>query len=112
VSADVVARRYPGIQMPLFRAGASIQERFEQFDRLNPHIYELLVELARLLRARRPRRRVGIGMLYEVLRWNYLVHTTGGDFKLNNNFRSRYARLIEHREADLRGAFELRELQS
>jgi hypothetical protein len=98
--------------MPLFRSSAPIQERFEQFDRLNPHIYDILVELARKLRARRPSRRVGIGMLFEVLRWNYLVQTTGDDFKLNNNYRSRYARLIEEREPDLRGAFELRELHS
>ena len=105
-------RKYPGIQMPLFRATAPIQERFEQFDRLNPHVYKILISLARQMRQSHPSRRIGIGMLFEVLRWNYLINTTGDDFKLNNNYRSRYARMIEAREPDLRGAFEMRSLHS
>ena len=31
-------------------------------------------------------------------------------FKLNNNYRSRYARLIMEQEADLEGVFQIREL--
>ena len=33
----------------------------------------------------------------------------GKDFKLNNNYVSRYARLIMAQEADLEGVFETRE---
>jgi hypothetical protein len=34
--------------------------------------------------------------------------STTGDFKLNNNYRAHYARLIMHQEPDLDGIFELR----
>lgn len=89
----------------------SIQEAFEEFHARNPHVYELLVKLARRA-AQAGRTRIGIGMLYEVLRWNYAIHTTGDEFKLNNNFRSRYVRLIEDSEPDLAGLFQLRELRA
>jgi hypothetical protein len=80
---------------------------FRQFHAANPHVYVHLVRLAR--RARRSgATRVGIGQLFEVLRWRVLLSTTDPDFKLNNNYRAHYARLIMEREADLRGIFELR----
>lgn len=89
--------------------GDSIQQRFERFHEANPHVYRALVGMARDLK-HRGRSRIGIGMLYEVLRWHYAMATGGSDFKLNNNYRSRYARLIEAQEADLAGVFEKREL--
>ena len=92
--------------------GLSIQERFERFHDRNPWVYHELVAMARELRARRSRR-IGIKMLFEVLRWQYYRRTDGDDeFKLNNNFHSRYARLIMESEPDLEGAFELRALHS
>jgi hypothetical protein len=108
-----------GAQPDLFRPvvhvdggrGLSLQEAFERFHEANPHVYQMIVRLARQARAA-GRRRVGIGMLFEVLRWNYTVLTAGSDFKLNNSFRSRYVRLIERREADLREFFETRDLRS
>jgi hypothetical protein len=53
-------------------------------------------------------------MLYEVLRWQYFMTTTdpASDFKLNNNYRSRYARLIMVQEIELVDAFEIRELKA
>lgn len=93
--------------------GGTIQEQFESFDALNPWVYDHLVELALGLR-RRGRDRIGIGMLYEVLRWQYFMTTTdpASDFKLNNNYRSRYARLIMVQEIELVDAFEIRELKA
>ena len=92
---------------------ASIQERFEAFHAANPHVYDLLARMARRARAM-GRKQIGIGMMFEVLRWNYLVRTehAEGEFKLNNNFRSRYARLLTEREPDLADAFEMRELKA
>lgn len=89
----------------------TIDAAFAAFHALNPHVYSELVALARQLR-RRGHQRIGIGMLFEVLRYQRALETVGDDFKLNNNYRSRYARLIDEREADLRGAFEMRELRS
>jgi hypothetical protein len=91
----------------------TIQERFSTFHGENPDVYRELVQLAREAR-RAGCDQVGIGMLFEVLRWNRLLRTehTEDEFKLNNTFRSRYARLIAEQETDLREAFELRELRS
>jgi hypothetical protein len=91
----------------------TLQEKFEVFHTKNPWVYMVLVKLARDLMAR-GRRRIGIGMLFEVLRWQYQMATVdpASDFKLNNNYRSRYARLIMENEPDLADAFEVRELKA
>jgi hypothetical protein len=90
---------------------STIQERFEQFHADNPHVYADLVMLARRAQ-RRGNSRIGIGMLFELVRWRRGYVSTGTGFLLNNNFRSRYARLISEQEPDLAGMFETRELRS
>ncbi len=90
----------------------SIQEAFEAFDLANPIVFLTLVNLARMAQAR-GRRKLGIGALWERMRWELVVETNGGDdFKLNNNYRSRYARKILAECPDLDGIFETRELKS
>jgi len=87
----------------------TIREAFIRFHNDNLHVYEELVMLAR--RAKRAgSTKLGIGMLFEVLRWRHTLRTGGDDFKLNNNYRSYYARLIMAREPDLFGVFDLRKL--
>ena len=96
-----------------FNADTSIQGKFETFHRLNPHVYSALVDLARQLR-RRGHQTLGIGMLFEVLRWQYMMRTEdpASDFKLSNSYRSRYARLIMDREPDLAGVFNTKQLRA
>jgi hypothetical protein len=91
---------------------SATEEAFRLFHAANPEVYDRLVSLARGL-VRKGNRRVGIKMLFEVLRWHHMA--TAGDadgFKLNNNYHSYYARLIMHREPDLAGVFELRRLNA
>lgn len=89
----------------------TIQESFEAFDELNPHVFDYLVRLA--MQARRAgAQRIGIGSLFEKLRWDYMIQTGDFEFKLNNNFRSRYARKIMDEVPELRGMFEVRNLRS
>lgn len=94
----------------------SLDERFADFHSHNPHVYDALVALAREARRINGRAKVGIGMLFEVLRWQTFIRTQGESerdgYKLNNVFRSRYARLIMERERDLAGIFDTRELKS
>jgi hypothetical protein len=89
----------------------TIAERFAAFHDANPHVYAELVRLCREWQAK-GRRRLGVGMLWEVMRWNLALRTTSDDFKLNDHYRSRYARLIMERELDLRGIFETRGLRA
>ena len=90
----------------------TIQERFERFHAANPWVYRRLVDLARDL-VRRGHHRVGIGMCWETLRYSAMWSSDpSSDFKLNDHYRSRYARLIVAQEPDLAEAFELRELRA
>lgn len=89
----------------------TIQESFEEFHAANPHIYDEIVRMAREWK-KVGKKKLGIGMVFEVLRWNTAITTKTQDFKLNNNYRSRYVRLIEEQESDLVGVFRTRELQT
>jgi len=92
----------------------SIEWRFEAFHGRHPEVYDELVVLAyRAYGA--GRRRIGIGMLFEVLRWEWTLAglpDAAEQWKLNNNYRSRYARLIMVDHPQLDGLFEVRELQT
>lgn len=91
----------------------TIQHDFEEFHRLNPWVYAQLVRLARDLVAR-GHQRLGIGMLWEVLRWQYMrtTYDNNSTFKLNDHYRSRYSRLIQNAEPDLVDVFVTRELRA
>jgi hypothetical protein len=82
--------------------------QFLRFHATNPDVYRRLVEMAYQWRARRPRERVGIGLLVAVLRWEEVVDTTGDHYRINEDYAPHYARLIMAREPDLAGLFETR----
>jgi len=85
---------------------------FQAFHEANPAVYAALVRLARQAN-QQGRERGGMKMLWEVMRWErYLVTDDPTGFKLNNNYTSRYARLIMESEEDLAGFFETRELHA
>lgn len=87
---------------------ATIRDAFWRFHTDNPHVYDELVRLAQT--SNRAGHRTSIAQLFEVLRWQHGIGTRGDDFKLNNSYRSYYARLIMRREPDLDGIFNLRAL--
>ena len=87
----------------------SLDERFQQFHAENPWVYVTLVRLARKAKAH-GQERYGIAALFEVMRWERMLQTkhNASDFKLNNNHRAYYARLIMNSNPDLAGFFEVR----
>ena len=87
-----------------------IEQAFWEFHREHPWVYRELVRLSREL-IRRGYDRFGIATVYEVCRWRSMMDELPGQgFKLNNNYRAYYARLMMQRESDLRGAFVTRRL--
>lgn len=94
-----------------YAADASIFERFTQFHYHNPHVYRMLVKTCRYVR-RTGIQRLGIADIFERLRWFYRFETVGEPFRLNNSFRSFYARLIMVSEPDLADFFETRTSQA
>jgi hypothetical protein len=89
--------------------GATIQERFEQFHRLNPWVLDAFERLTVDWLAR-GHTKLGIGMLNEVLRWQYGRQTQGDVYKLNDHYRSRYVRLMIERHPEWDDVFETRQL--
>jgi hypothetical protein len=112
-SADEMLRYWTGRDpLPVPPQQDSIQARFERFHAANPHIYARLVEAARRLKTA-GKTKIGIGHLVEdVVRWAEERTSTGETWKISNDYRSRYARLIMEQEPDLRGVFEIRQLES
>lgn len=81
--------------LDLFGLPNDMEQGFEDFHSLNPEVYERLVGMVARAHAK-GRARVGMGMLFEVLRWNHYMSTRGEEpFKLNNNYRAFYTRLID-----------------
>jgi hypothetical protein len=89
----------------------TIQQRFLTFHFNNPHIYSLLCKYARLAKAK-GFAKYSIQSLCEIIRWHVSTPSRGDEFKVNNSYLSRYARLLMSQESDLAGFFEVRELVS
>ena len=87
-----------------------LDQAFFAYHHANPQVYRALVKLARQWKAA-GHDRCSVNMLFEVLRYDQGLKTTSMDgLKLNNSYRSRYARVIQANEQDLRGMFETRAL--
>lgn len=83
------------IVTPDYAEHLTLQQRFEAFDAANPHVMVALESLARDW-FNAGHSCLGISMLFETLRWQAGIQTRGDAYRLNNDFRSRYARrLIE-----------------
>ena len=84
-------------------------KRFLVFYRANPWVYDELVVLARKATVV-GRHKASIQMFWEVIRWERILTMKDEDssFKLNDHYRSLYARLIMAKEKDLKGIFEIR----
>lgn len=82
-------------------------EEFEDFHRANLHIYVALRKLA-LDWVDAGHQHLGISMIWEVLRWQHGMRTSDPKFKLNNDLRAPYARLLAQNEPRLANVFETR----
>jgi hypothetical protein len=87
------------------------EQRFREFDEKNPAVYKNIIRLTRDLLAR-GHKRVGMQMIFEVIRWQSMLRTEGDQFKMNNNYASRYARKAMEEFPEFDGVFEIRKLQS
>jgi len=83
------------------------EQAFWKFHEANPQVYELLTMYATAWRMRNPDVPVGIDLLYARIRWDFSVNTQKPpiDFKLSNNHKPYYARLIMVKEPQLKGIF-------
>ena len=97
-------RCYSGITKTEKRCIMTLQEKFELYHRENPHILPLLVRFVNEAKAS-GRKHYSINAIFERIRWHLDIETTGDVFKLNNNYRSRYVRLLEKEHPEYDGFF-------
>jgi hypothetical protein len=89
----------------------TINERFLAFHEANPRVYDDLVRLALETKAS-GYTKYGFEELWARLRWERWTQTSGReDFKLNDHFTSRYARMLMQLNPELDGFFETRRLR-
>lgn len=79
------------------RPNDPLDARFWAFHHAHPEVYRLLVDLARQWR-QHGHRHVGIKMLWERVRYEHRLALPDRPWKLNNDYPSRYARLIMAQE--------------
>ena len=84
-----------------------VERDFRTFHRTNPHVLRSLIKLTSDLHEA-GFNRIGMKMLFEVLRWQTMLETRGDDFRLNNNYTAYYARLLMHRRPEFKGMFAVR----
>jgi hypothetical protein len=80
---------------------------FAAFHAANPDVYAELKD--RALRLHAMGRSFGIATIYEALRYDRMLETDGDAFKLNNNWRAFYARLLLRDHPELRNTIHTRE---
>lgn len=90
---------------------SELDQKFWKFHHDNPQVFAKLEELA-LQAYARGRKKIGIGMIFEVLRWNSHMETTGDTYKLNNSYRSRYVRILIDSHHEFSDLFETRKIHS
>jgi len=88
----------------------SIDEHFAEFHRANPHVYQRLETIALEL-YRAGRKRISLRDLWGFLRIEQLRVVGAGEYKLNNNLISRFARLLLANHPELEAVVELREIK-
>lgn len=99
-----------GIVEPHYDPHLSIDEQFALFHALNPRVADAVEALASQWLSRHPK--VGVKAIFERLRWESGIQTVGEPWRLNNNFTSRYARLLLARRPEWAGRIEVRSLAS
>lgn len=109
----ITAQRAAGVSQPsLLMAASRQEERFQAFHRAHPEVFAAFRRLALDL-YHRGYHRWGAGAIFEILRYQSAISGKPDEaWKLNNNYRSRYARLLMAEHPELAGFFETRELRS
>lgn len=100
--------------MPTFEQtrGISIDEKFTEFHRKNPKVYQLFkMQVQKALK--RGKKRMSAKTIIGFIRWEIYLQTNSNDiFKINDAYTSRYARMFIEDHPRYENIFELRTLRS
>jgi len=107
---DPPARVAPLIEV-LHEPDEALDTRFNRWLAANPQALAAFIGIAEEARAHGVMR-IGAKLIVEELRWRYAIQTRGDDYKFNNSFTSRLARVAANTRPDLADLFEFRNLRS
>jgi hypothetical protein len=99
--------RFEPIRAALFAEGVSLEtiEAFRAYHVANPEVWKHFEEFA--IDAIQSKAKIGAKGIFERVRWEVEV-AKRGEFAVNNNFASYYARVFELKYTQHRGFFEKR----
>jgi hypothetical protein len=89
---------------------ASNRQRWLEWHRSNPHVYELFKEFT-FQAIRLGHRRLSAWLVVNRIRWETTVETNGGDFKISNDSIAYYSRLFMDDYPEFRGFFKTKPLK-
>jgi hypothetical protein len=88
----------------------SLDEKFFQYHSDNPHIFDLFLSYARQVKGA-GFKHYGFHTIMHRVRWHLNIETTDPEgYKMNNNYSSRYARLLAKKNPEFKGFFRNRKL--
>jgi len=85
--------------------------RFREYHKSNPHVYRLFKKLAFEM-SETGRKQYSAEVIVNVMRWHHDLNSKGDPFKINNDFKPMYARLLVHRHPELGEFFHFRRVRS
>lgn len=97
-------------EMPVWAWEDPITVKWRGFHLKHPEVYSILVNLTKQAYVA-GRQRIGIGMLFEVMRWEMTIADLPDDhegYKMPNEYRSRYARLLMDWNPEWEGIFSVK----
>lgn len=86
------------------------RQRWLEWHRANPHVYELFKEFT-FQAIHRGHKRLSAWLVVNRIRWETAVETIGGDFKISNCFIAYYSRLFMEEYPEHRGFFRIKRLK-
>lgn len=99
-------------QLEIWTTSERLDRAFEDHRTAHPEVYGRLLVLARHAKEL-GWRRIGIGFLWERMRFEFGPHERdAAGFACNNSLRSRYARALVRENPELEGLFEMRKLKA
>jgi hypothetical protein len=100
------------VSAQLCRLDSTIDSRFAEFHEANPYVFRGILTMLNQARMA-GKARVGMKMIFEVLRWQHFLRTEhADDFLLNNDYSSRYSRLVMATHPELGALLEMRRLRA
>ena len=91
-----------------FRFAPTAEDRFQAFHTKNPHVYDLFKQFT-FQAINAGRGRFGARVIWERMRWYTRVETQEEDYKLNDHYPPKYARMFMADFPEHAGFFETRE---